>query len=112
MDSPGILAPVVRTGRYRSNWALGVGSPNLSQPGQAGTPGAPTPAPTTPPHLPAMDLGQIVYLTNSLPYSQAIEAGKSPKAPQGVVGPVVADLGTSIGPIVQAIQASPTQAAA
>lgn len=105
MDSPGILAPVVLTGRYRSNWALGIGSPVLTQPGTAGSPGAPSGLPVAPPALPALQLGQSVYLTNTLPYSGRIEAGHSPKAPSGVVGPVVADLVQRLGPIAQALHA-------
>lgn len=102
MDSPGITAPVVLTGRYRSNWVIGVGSPNTSTPGSGGTPGAPSAAPSAP-SFPAMQLGQTVYITNSLPYSGRIERGHSRKAPQGVVGPVVRDLQQDLGGIVEQI---------
>lgn len=108
MDSPGILAPVVLTGRYRSNWTIGVGAPNPtnpSTPGRGGTPGAPS-SPPSQPALPAMTLGQTVYLTNSLPYSGRIERGHSRKAPAGVVGPVVRELQQDVGQIVQEIARS------
>lgn len=105
MDSPGILAPVVLTGRYRSNWVIGVGAPNTTTRQTAGRPGAPTAAPSQP-ALPAMTLGQTVYLTNSLPYSGRIERGHSRKAPAGVVGPVVRELQQEFGAIVQEIARS------
>ena len=102
MDSPGILAPVVLIGQYRSNWMIGVGAPNTSTRQVSGRPGAPV-APPSQPALPAMTLGQTVYITNSLPYSGRIEAGHSRKAPAGVVGPVVRDLQQEMGAIVQEI---------
>jgi hypothetical protein len=105
MDSPGILAPVVLTGRYRSNWTIGVGAPNTSTRQTAGRPGAPV-APPSQPALPGMTLGQTVYITNSLPYSGRIEAGHSRKAPAGVVGPVVRELQQEMGAIVQEIARS------
>ena len=103
MDSPGILAPVVWTGRYRSNWTIGVGAPNTSTQQVSGRPGAPA-APPSQPALPGLQLGQIVYLTNSLPYSGRIEHGHSRKAPRGVVGPVVAELKQELGEIVRNIR--------
>jgi hypothetical protein len=104
MDSPGINAPVVLTGRYRSNWVIGVGTPNVSTPGKGGTPQAPSMPPTMPPSLPALQLGQVVYLTNSVPYARRLEHGWSAKAPSGVVGPVVADLqAQGLGDAVQAV---------
>lgn len=104
MDAPGIVAPVVLTGRYRSNWVIGVGAPNTATPSSGGSPGAPS-APPGPPVLPALNIGEVVYLTNSLPYAGRLEAGHSKKAPQGVVGPVVADLSTDLDGIVALINA-------
>lgn len=102
MTSPGINAPVVLTGRYRSNWTIGVGAPNTSTHQTAGRAGAPAAAPSQP-ALPAMTLGQPVYITNSLPYAGRIEQGHSRKAPAGVVGPVVRELQQDLGAIVQEI---------
>lgn len=102
MDSPGILAPVVLTGRYRSNWTLGVGAPTTSTHQVSGRHGAPS-SPPSQPAVPAMTLGQTVYITNSLPYSGRIERGHSRKAPAGVVGPVVRELQQEFGEIVQQI---------
>lgn len=107
MDSPGILAPVVLTGRYRSNWVIGVGAPTTSTPGAGGSRQAPSAAPAAP-SLPAMQLGQTVYITNSLPYSGRIERGHSRKAPAGVVGPVVRELQQELGAIVQEIASGRT----
>lgn len=102
MTSPGINAPVVLTGRYRSNWTIGVGAPNTSTHETSGRPGAPASAPSQP-AVPGLTLGQTVYITNSLPYAGRIEQGHSRKAPAGVVGPVVAELQQEFGAIVQQI---------
>lgn len=103
MTAPGIVAPVVLTGRYRSNWTIGVGAPNTSTHTVSGRPGAPA-SPPSQPAVPGLQLGQTTYITNSLPYSGRIEAGHSAKAPAGVVGPVVAALKQELGEIVRNIR--------
>lgn len=92
MDSPGIVAPVVDTGRYRASWAIGVNTVNATvhPPVPKGADAATIPAPT--PLIPTLALGDVVYLTNSLPYANRIERGWSPKAPDGVAGLVAAEL--------------------
>lgn len=75
------LSPV-DTGRFSSNWKLGVDQPDTA-----------TTQDTTPPaiHVPPLVLGRVYYLTNSLPYAQRLEHGWSKQAPQGIVSIVAVE---------------------
>lgn len=73
----------IDTGRFSSNWQLGVGDINRTT----------TDATTVPAlSVPDIALGQTVYLTNSLPYAVRLEHGWSDQAPQGIVAITAAEL--------------------
>lgn len=89
-----VLKSPVRTGRFRANWNVGVGKPNLStseetantamQKGQAQVKG--------------IEDGKIVvYVSNNLDYAEALENGSSKQAPQGVLGVTVAEIKAAMG---------------
>jgi hypothetical protein len=72
-------------GRFRGNWQFGIGEIDRTTTTKVDPDGEPTIAGIVgklPDHLG----GQIYYITNSLPYAQALEDGHSRQAPQGVVG--------------------------
>lgn len=72
----------VDTGRFRASWTIAVGQPDTHvQPPVA--PGQTIAQPA--PQIPALAIGQVVYLTNALPYARALEYGSSAQAPQGMV---------------------------
>lgn len=61
----------VDTGRLRGNWMLGVNSPNAE--------GL------------SIKLGDVVYITNNLPYARRIEYGYSKQAPEGMLRRTIAE---------------------
>ena len=82
-----IMRSPVDTGRFRSNWQLGVVNVN----------GDTSSAPGSDAHgrmammLQGWTANQTIYITNSLPYAQRLEYGWSKQAPQGMVRLTVAD---------------------
>lgn len=90
-----VLRSPVDTGRFRANWQYGVGQPNtatletVDKTGQssiariaAGTASA--------------RLGDVLYLSNSLPYALRLETGWSKQAPAGMVGLTVTEFQAAI----------------
>lgn len=80
----------VDTGRFKGNWQCGVNSINP----HVGDKEDKTPLGSFGPDdsvlrseilLKAWILGQTIYLTNSIPYAQALERGHSKQAPSGCV---------------------------
>lgn len=86
-----ILKSPVRTGRFRGNWNLGVGSID------AGTSAAPDMAGSAAitrvaEQMQAQGAGAVFYITNSLPYAKPLEYGHSNQAPAGMVRLTYAEL--------------------
>jgi len=89
-----VLKSPVRTGRFRANWNVGIGSPDLStteetantamQKGAAVVEGV-------------KDGNVAIYVSNNLDYAEALEHGHSKQAPQGVVGVTVAEMQATMG---------------
>lgn len=71
----------VDTGRFKSNWACGVGAVNTDTSAAPGT-DAEGRARTV---LEGWKPGQTIFLTNSLPYAARLERGWSKQAPSGMV---------------------------
>lgn len=85
-------------GRFRANWQYGFSAPVLSTSEKVDPEGAAT-IQTIVGKVGDKAAGHVHYITNSLPYAQAIETGHSHRqAPQGVVGLTVLEY----EPIVQA----------
>lgn len=85
----------VDQGRYRANWNVSVGSPNLdaSKKGRVKTarkPATPTEEARANAALAEFEPGDTIWLTNNVPYAEALENGHSRKqAPNGVVAVVL-----------------------
>lgn len=72
----------VDTGRARASWAIGVGQINTAVAPDT-VKGQPVAA--AEPSVPAVTIGDVVYLTNALPYARRLEYGWSKQAPNGMV---------------------------
>ena len=76
-------------GQFRGNWQLGVNEEAVGPIARIDPSGAETVAEIKA-GIPGHTVGNIFYLTNSLPYANRIENGWSTQAPVGVVGLTVA----------------------
>lgn len=84
VSSVDMLSPV-RSGRFRGNWQLRVGS----LPSGVREKLDPTGRDTVAANLSAIPedaSGKVYFLTNNLPYAQRLEHGYSKQAPAGMVG--------------------------
>jgi hypothetical protein len=70
----------VDTGRFRGNWMIGVGSPDVSTIDAVDKDGSTTVARITS-AAGSVQAGGVVYITNSLPYARRLEYGWSKQAP-------------------------------
>jgi len=70
----------VDTGRFRGNWMMGVGSPDVSTIDAVDKDGSTTVARITA-AAGSLQAGGVVYITNSLPYARRLEYGWSKQAP-------------------------------
>lgn len=77
-------------GRFRNNWQFGIGAidPDTTSPPDAS--GAAS-MQRVQAGLARIEMGQVAFISNSLPYAMALEFGHSTQAPNGVVRIVVAD---------------------
>lgn len=74
----------VDTGRFRGNWQLQIGSVNSSTDSAEDKTGSSAVARASI-KLAGAKSGQIIYISNSLPYARRLENGYSNQAPQGMV---------------------------
>lgn len=89
----GMLVEVVErspvdTGRFRGNWFAGVGSPIRIATDRRDRVGASTIASGSQ-AIDKAEPGQIIYLSNSVPYSIRLEYGWSAQASNGIVRPTI-----------------------
>jgi hypothetical protein len=70
----------VKTGRFRNNWNIAEGEPNTSTRETVGDP-----TDRLKGYADTINLGGVVYITNSLPYAIPLEYGWSKQAPHGMV---------------------------
>lgn len=88
----GVVMPSpVDTGRFRANWMFGKGQINTD------TSAPPDPSGSATLGRLQAQIGQavtgdVIYITNSLPYAQRLEMGWSKQAPAGMVRVTMADL--------------------
>lgn len=86
-----VLRTPVKTGRARGNWNVGVGSPDSAYTDNIDKGGWQT---ISRGHaiIGGSGEGQIIYITNSLPYILSLEHGWSEQAPAGMVSVTLAEL--------------------
>ena len=99
-----VLRSPVDTGRFRANWQYGVGQPNTAVLETVDPSGATSIGRITAGAASAR-LGDIVYLSNSLPYALKLEAGSSKQAPGGMVGLTVLEFQAAVDRSVAATKA-------
>ena len=78
-------------GRFRANWQIGIGALNRTTTDATDKTGGPTLTRLSK-AAQAASAGQVVWVSNSLPYAQRLEAGWSKQAPAGMVGLTMIDL--------------------
>jgi hypothetical protein len=99
-----ILRTPVKTGRARSNWHASHNAPDYRTGSEPVTPDLAIARET-----PTVEAGQpytISYVTNALPYIQALEDGHSKQAPEGMLEPVFNELGPWVRRIARKLESS------
>ncbi len=74
----------VESGAARGNWTGGIGAPDLAKTGRLDPGGAVTRAAVAA-ALASAKAGDVLYVTNTLPYILNLEHGSSKQAPTGMV---------------------------
>lgn len=91
----------VDTGHARGNWNVAIGGPDdTTSPASLEMDG-----PALPRQLPAIQAGDEVWLTNAVPYIEALEYGHSKQAPAGMVRVTAAELVPLVEQIVTRLEA-------
>lgn len=97
-----IVRSPVDTGRFRANWRLGVGaSPSGTTEATDKTGDGANAAIAA--ALPANATAQILFLSNNLAYSWALEMGHSKQAPAGMVGLTVLEFAPIVDEAVRKV---------
>ncbi|MDH3027638.1 HK97 gp10 family phage protein [Methylobacterium fujisawaense] len=99
-----VLRSPVDTGRFRANWQYGVGGPNTATLVAADKSGQSSIARIAA-GVATARLGDVIYISNALPYALRLETGWSKQAPAGMVGLTVAEFQSAIDRAVAAAQA-------
>ena len=90
-----VMKSPVDTGRFRGNWTVAVGKQDLSTTTEVDPTGAKTIAKGS-----QIILGQngpaVIWLSNNLPYAEALENGHSQQAPAGIVAVTYAELSSIV----------------
>lgn len=86
-----IMKSPVDTGRFRANWFFGLGAPSPEvQPELMDKTGGAS-LDRIAESLPMVQFGQVIWLSNNLPYARRLEYGWSKQAPEGMVRITVAE---------------------
>ena len=93
----------VDTGRFRSNWAVGLGAINTSTDAAPDKTGDAAKG-RAQAALQGWKPGQTIYLSNSLPYARRLEMGWSKQAPQGMVRLTVQRYGDALAEAVKGLK--------
>lgn len=72
-------------GHFRGNWQIGVGSRPTAELSRIDPSGSDTLGAIIA-EIPVEAAGKVYWLSNNVPYAQALENGHSRQAPQGIVG--------------------------
>lgn len=93
IDRSLVMKSPVDTGRFRANWNVGSNSPDTSVTEMTDISGAGAITKAQRDLLSIKINGQVIYVTNSLPYAYRLEyQGWSQQAPQGMVRITLAEL--------------------
>lgn len=101
----------VDTGRFRASWRVGLGEADTSVEPKtfkaAMAKGSAATGNETSQQQKTQDakFGQTIHLSNSLPYAQPLEDGKSKQASMGILAPTFAELIQNVDDAVRASQA-------
>lgn len=98
-----VMKSPVDTGRFRGNWQIGVGSVNTDVGSQVDKSGSNAVTGAMGIIESTVKAGQIVYLTNSLPYAVRLEYGWSKQAPQGMVRLTVAEYRAMMDNVIRSL---------
>lgn len=93
----------VDTGRFRSNWAVGLGAINTSTDAAPDKTGDAAKG-RAQAALQGWKPGQTIYLSNSLPYARRLEMGWSQQAPSGMVRLTVQRYGDALAEAVKGLK--------
>ncbi|WP_426314531.1 HK97 gp10 family phage protein [Methylobacterium fujisawaense] len=99
-----VLRSPVDTGRFRANWQYGVGRPNTATLVAADKSGQSSLARIAA-GVATARLGDVIYISNALPYALRLETGWSKQAPAGMVGLTATEFQAAIDRAVAAAQA-------
>ena len=89
----------VDTGRFRGNWMVATGSADTATTASTTASDSINRALNMP-----FNVGQSIFITNSLPYAQRLENGWSQQAPQGMVALTVQDYANTVRKVVEALK--------
>jgi hypothetical protein len=102
-----VIKSPVDTGRFRANWVVGNGSPDKTTTEATDGSGAATIARAAAEINSIVINGQIIYVTNSLPYGPRLEyEGWSKQAPAGMVRVTLAELGGIVRGVAREVRYS------
>lgn len=90
-------------GRFRGNWQLGVGFAPAGETGRVDPAGSATVGAIIA-EVPNDAAGRVFFLTNNVPYAQAIEDGHSRQAPTGLVALTVAEFSSIVAESATAVK--------
>lgn len=103
----------VDTGRFRANWRVAIGNPDLTTDLTGSVWAIPTGQPPTGGEqakamsaLSKVRDGSVVYITNNLPYAEPLENGHSKQAPLGMLRITVQELIGAFETMVKAVKAA------
>jgi hypothetical protein len=107
-----ILKSPVDTGRFRASWRIGVDVVDLSTYPEVTHKGIAQGGYADPPPddsgvqavIGTAKFGQVIFITNNLPYAQPLEDGSSKQAPQGVLAITMAELRSGFQATVNSVK--------
>lgn len=97
LDRRVILKSPVDTGRFKANWQIGYGTPDIETVETLDKSGSLTMAKHQAEVSSKILAGSVIYITNSLPYAYRLEyEGWSKQAPSGMVRTTLAELNSAV----------------
>jgi hypothetical protein len=97
LDRRVILKSPVDTGRFKANWQIGYGTPDIETVETLDKSGSLTMAKHQAEVSSKILAGSVIYITNSLPYAYRLEyEGWSKQAPSGMVRITLAELNSAV----------------
>ena len=98
-----VLMSPVDTGRFKANWFSGLGAVNTGTTEDTDKTGAAS-INRVASDVARLEIGQTIYITNSLPYAVPLEHGHSKQAPYGMVRVTIASYSAKLAEAVRKVQ--------